>query len=140
MLPRPLRKYVCEYAYVDGNQVRLGPACARLPTDEVRAIIAHEHGHIALGHARERRRHLWRNLHHLWWLSRGRWDKLRAWIDMAWQHEFDADVWAFRAGYGDAMIRFLRRRSDVGDIWHPPIAFRVARLLQLQWEKDHGER
>ena len=76
--------------------IHLGDDFYRLTELEQKAIIAHEEGHIAFGHARER---LWRILSFQW----------KGFYERCEEQEFEADWYAVERGHAAGLISFLLR-------------------------------
>lgn len=119
-----------DYAWVPvfgSRRIKLGPAAAKLPVDELAAVIAHEDAHLKLHHTRQR----WK-----WALQfifmRIDLEQLRG---LCWSQELQADRWAAEAGCGPALIRFIRRRHPTeSGMWHPPASMRLAHLANYETE------
>jgi len=115
-------KLVNPYAGVSGSEVMLGPGAKHLPVDELAAMIAHEHGHVLMRHARQR----------IVWLLTGKWLRPQRWLRMCQEQEFQADRYAVLQGHGVALLRFIRKRSpEYGGPFHPPRHQRLARIHQI---------
>lgn len=85
-------------AYTNGLVVYVGPSLrAGLAADELAAVVAHERGHLAHGHA-------WRNLARSCLFLRS--SEARDFLQ-----ECEADDYAAARGHADALSRALRRVS-----------------------------
>jgi hypothetical protein len=121
---------VNEYAWVGGwgtrQRIRIGPKFAQLPADEQAAVIAHEDGHIRMGHRWQR----------VVWLFTAEWRNIEEWRRKVWQQEYDADAWAVGSGCGDGLIRLIRRRVGVdAGMWHPPAIVRIRKIQQFMAQR-----
>jgi hypothetical protein len=121
---------VNSYAWITGwgrrQRISIGPKFKQLPADEQAAVIAHEDGHIRMGHRWQR----------IVWLFRAEWLNVAEWRRKVWQQEYDADAWAVGAGCGDGLLRLIRRRVGVdAGMWHPPAILRMNRIQQFMSQR-----
>lgn len=124
-----------QFAYVTGfgsrSNVHLGPACKHLPVDELAAVIAHEHGHIVMGHRLERVK----------WLLTAKWRDVPKWRKACWEQELQADIRATFLGHGRALARFIRHHApEHGSMWHPPKWQRLAVIESTILEMANGKK
>lgn len=98
------------------KRIFVGPAFFKLRPDESAAVLAHEAGHCHL-------RHLEKRLLRLWMLAFP--SRMLALIH---EHEYEADAFAAKAGFGAQLRAFFARLPPTTDILHPPLQSRIERL------------
>lgn len=99
--------------------IQVGLLFAKLSPAEQEAVLAHERGHIAFGHA-------WTRLR---WLLTLRAIRCPAqYFDLCARQEIEADRWALLEGHGAALARVIARTKS-GGLGYPSKAERLARLV-----------
>lgn len=99
--------------------IRTGSLFTRLSPDEQAAVLAHERGHIAHGHALTRLR---------WVLTFKAFRHPERYFAMCAKQELEADRWALLEGHGQALARLIARFKD-GGRGYPTKRERLARLV-----------
>lgn len=95
------------------------PIFHRLPAPIRTAILAHEEGHLMLGHTRQRLR----------WLFSGRWWRDPEGVRAALKNqEYEADAYCASRGFADFLIAFLLKSQDHATKVRPSSQDRIARL------------
>lgn len=98
------------------KRIYVGPSFFKLRPEESSAVLAHEAGHCHL-------KHLEKRLLRLWMLAFP--SRMLALIH---EHEYEADAFAARAGFGAQLRAFFARLPPSTNILHPPLQSRIERL------------
>jgi Peptidase family M48 len=99
--------------------VQTGRLFEKLSPEEKEAVLAHERGHVAYGHALTRLK---------WILTFKAFRHPERYFAMCAKQELEADRWALLEGHGLALARLIARFKD-GGLGYPTKRERLARLV-----------
>lgn len=99
--------------------IQLGLLFEKLSLTEQEAVLAHERGHVAYGHAFTRLK---------WFITTRAFRHPQDFFALCARQELEADRWALLEGHGPGLASLIARLGETG-LGYPSRAERLARLV-----------